>query len=150
MKHLKQSRRTREFLKTWAGKRQLFVADFYFWITETRMQKTPEGLMQSILHEILRKQPALVEKAVPTRWEHDALFHQNPSPWTLAELYDALDAVIREKPVACFCFFIDGLDEYSGDAGEQNRFAENILRLACSSAVKICVASRPWRASFFE
>jgi hypothetical protein len=144
MKHLNQSQRTREFLKIWAGKRQLFVADFYFWITGTRMQKTQEGLMQSILHEILRQEPALIEKAVPTRWEQDALFHQNPLPWTLAELYDALDAVIREKPTACFCFFIDGLDEYSGDAGEQGRFAEKILGLASSSAVKICVASRPW------
>ena len=146
MKHLDQSRKTKEALKIWAGTRQLFVADFYFWITGTRMQKTQEGLMQSILHEILRQEPALIERVVPTRWEQDALFHQNPSPWTLTELCDALDAVMREKPAACFCFFIDGLDEYSGDAGEQGRFAEKILKLASSPAVKICVASRPWTA----
>ncbi|KAM0703614.1 hypothetical protein Q7P35_009553 [Cladosporium inversicolor] len=146
MKHLNQSPQTRESLKVWAGKRQLFVADFYFWITGTRMQNTQEGLVQSILHEILRQEPALIEKAVPARWEQNALFHQNPSPWALTELYDALDAVMREKPAACFCFFIDGLDEYSGDAGEQGRFAAKILKLASSPAVKVCVASRPWTA----
>lgn len=106
MKYLNRSQQTRESLRIWANRRQLFVADFYFWITGTQMQKTQEGLMQSIIHEIFRQEPVLIEKAVPTRWVQDALFHQNPSPWTLTELYDALDAVMRENPAACFCFLM--------------------------------------------
>lgn len=93
------------------------------------MQKTQEGLLQSILHEILRKEPALIERVVPDRWREDSVFYRRSQSWTLDELYDALDAVIREKPAACFCFFIDGLDEYSGDAGEQGRFAEKYSSL---------------------
>lgn len=110
------------------------------------MQKTQEGLLQSILHEILRQEPALIPKVVPARWMQDGSFHETLQPWTLAELYDALESVIHEKPTACFCFLIDGLDEYAGDAGEQGLFADRIHKLANSSMVKVCVASRPWTA----
>jgi hypothetical protein len=146
MKFLNRSPQLRDSLNVWAGDRQLFVASFYFWITGTRMQKTQEGLLQSILHEILRQEPALIPKVVPARWEQDGSFHENLQPWTLPELYDALETVIREKPAACFCFLIDGLDEYAGDAGEQGLFADKIKKLASSSMVKVCVASRPWTA----
>lgn len=146
MKFLNRSPQLRASLETWAKGRQLFIASFYFWITGTRMQKTQEGLLQSILHEILRQEPALIPRVVPTRWEQDGSFHENFQPWNLTELYEALETVIREKPAACFCFLIDGLDEYAGDAGEQGLFADKIQRLASSSAVKVCVASRPWTA----
>lgn len=146
MKFLNQSPQLRASLDVWAEGRQLFIANFYFWITGTRMQKTQEGLLQSILHEILRQEPALIPRVVPMRWEQDGLFYENLQPWTLPELYDALETVIREKPAACFCFLIDGLDEYAGDAGEQGLFADKIQQLASSSMVKVCVASRPWTA----
>jgi hypothetical protein len=146
MKFLDRSPQLRTSLNVWAAGRQLFVASFYFWITGTRMQKTQEGLLQSILHEILRQDPSLIPRVVPARWEQDVSFHGSLQPWTLPELYDALEFVIREKPAACFCFLIDGLDEYAGDAGEQGLFADKIQKLASSSMVKICVASRPWTA----
>lgn len=146
MKFLNRSQQLRASLEVWAGGRQLFITSFYFWITGTRMQKTQEGLLQSILHEILRQEPALIPKVVPARWEQDGSFHENLQPWTLPELYDALETVIRETPAACFCFLIDGLDEYSGDAGEQGLFADKIQELASSPMVKVCVASRPWTA----
>lgn len=43
----------------------------------------------------------------------------------------------------CFSFFIDGLDEYSGDHHE---LICDLNRLAQSPAVKLCVSSRPWNA----
>ena len=144
MKFLNRSPELRASLNVWAGGRQLFITSFYFWITGTRMQKTQEGLLQSILYEILRQEPALIPRVVPARWEQDGSFYENLQPWTTLELYDALDTVIREKPAACFCFLIDGLDEYAGDAGEQGLFADKIQKLASSSMVKVCVASRPW------
>ena len=74
------------------------------------------------------------------------MFHRNPEPWSLVELYAALDKIICVKPRACFCFFIDGLDEFTGDANQQGVLAERIQELASSPSVKICVASRPWTA----
>jgi hypothetical protein len=146
MKYIIQSPETAVILRRWAEKRELFTASFYFWVSGSRMQKTQEGLLQSILYEILRQEPSLMPTVIKTRWERDGDFHRDPDPWTLSELYNALDAIIYEKPKACFCFFIDGLDEFVGDAGQQGEFAERIQKLAESSSVKLCVASRPWIA----
>lgn len=144
MKYINHSPNTTELLRAWAGPRQLITASFYFWNTGTEMQKSQEGLLQSMLYEILRHEPVLIPIVLPFRWQQDALFHEHPPPWKLEELYEALGVLIQAKPAACFCFFIDGLDEYSGDANQQGQFAEQILKLAESQAVKICVASRPW------
>jgi len=40
-----------------------------------------------------------------------------------------------------FCFFIDGLDEFSGDHSE---LCETVLDLCRSPHIKVCVSSRPW------
>jgi hypothetical protein len=144
MKYINNSSNTTNLLRTWAGTRQLIVASFYFWNTGTDMQRSQEGLLQSILYEVLRHEPGLIPVVLPSRWRQSALFHLQPPPWELKELYEALDLLIQAKPVAYFCFFIDGLDEYSADADQQGQFAEQILKLSESQAVKICVASRPW------
>lgn len=144
MKFIDNSSCTTELLQKWAGPRQLIVASFYFWNTGTEMQKSQEGLLQSILYKILRHEPELIPNVLPSRWRQDKLFHSNPPPWTLEELYAALDLLIQVKPKACFCIFIDGLDEYAADAGQQGEFAEHIMKLSESPNVKVCVASRPW------
>jgi hypothetical protein len=144
MKYIYNSPRTTTLLQKWAGTRQLITASFFFWNTGTEMQKSQEGLLQSILYEILRHEPELIPVVLPSRWQQDALYHQHPPPWGLEELNEALNLLIQAKPTACFCFFIDGLDEYSGDPNQQDQFAERILKLSESQAVKICVASRPW------
>ncbi|KAM0722948.1 hypothetical protein Q7P37_001146 [Cladosporium fusiforme] len=147
MKFLETSPETKDILLRWAGKRQLFVTSFYFWITaSSSMQKSQEGLLQSIIFEILRQEPALIPKVTPERWGKGTLFHLEPIPWSLTELYGVLEAIIREKPKACFCIFIDGLDEYVGNAWEHGEFARKIQQLGQSTAVKLCVASRPWIA----
>jgi hypothetical protein len=144
MKHLSNSPTTKSLLQRWANANQLIVASFYFWVTGTEMQRSQEGLLQSILYEILRQEPDLIPTVLPSRWQQGKLFLLDPPPWRVNELYEALDALIQAKPKARFCIFIDGLDEYSGDAGQQGFFAEQIMKLSESPSVKICVASRPW------
>jgi hypothetical protein len=146
MKYLVQSPQTDVVLRSWAGGRELYIASFYFWVTGTRMQKSQEGLLQSIIYGILSQEPALIPIVLRDRWERDAVFHRNPEPWSLVELYAALNKIICVKPKARFCFFIDGLDEFTGDANQQGVLAERIQELASSPSVKICVASRPWTA----
>ena len=60
MKYLVQSPQTDVVLHNWAGGRELYVASFYFWVTGTRMQKSQEGLLQSIVYGILSQEPALI------------------------------------------------------------------------------------------
>lgn len=49
------------------------------------------------------------------------------------------DLVFKGKKV-CFCFFIDGLDEYDGD----REVIDSLVRLSQSGHTKICASSRPW------
>lgn len=41
-----------------------------------------------------------------------------------------------------FCFFIDGLDEYDGDADEIAQYLKALS--TCSPYTKFCLSSRPW------
>jgi hypothetical protein len=144
MKYISNSPATATILQRWAGKNQLIIASFYFWVTGTEMQRSQEGLLQSILYEILRQEPDLIPTVIPLRWQQDRHFLLDPPPWRVEELYEALNVLIQAKPKARFCFFIDGLDEYSGDAGQQGLFAEQLMKLSGSPSVKLCVASRSW------
>jgi hypothetical protein len=144
MKYLSNSPATATILQKWAGTNQLIIASFYFWVTGTEMQRSQEGLLQSILYEILRQEPDLIPTVIPSRWQQDMRFLLDPPPWRVEELYKALNVLIQAKPKARFCFFIDGLDEYSGDAGQQGLFAEQLKKLSGSPSVKLCVASRSW------
>lgn len=143
MKYINSSPQKQEILRNWTGDRQLFIADFYFWYNGTPIQKSQEGLLRSIILKILREEPSLIPIATPDRWQQDAILHE---PWTREQLYGVLAAIIREKSEACFCFFIDGLDEYDGDAGEQGEFATKIRQFAESPQIRMCVSSRRWHA----
>ncbi|KAF5521118.1 hypothetical protein CGCA056_v006528 [Colletotrichum aenigma] len=63
-------------------------------------------------------------------------------PWRRSELVKALENLGTMDPAEWrICFFIDGLDEYSGD---QFELANDILRMGRSPNIKICASSRPW------
>ncbi|PSN71817.1 hypothetical protein BS50DRAFT_569427 [Corynespora cassiicola Philippines] len=120
---------------------KVVMASFYFWSAGTAMQKSQQGLFQSLLYEIFSHAPTLMQKACPTRWRAAEL-GEPQQPWTMKEISDAIQRTISlTENSAKFCFFIDGVDEYSGDHSEMVRLLENFSRLP---NVKLCVASRPW------
>ncbi|KAM7219342.1 hypothetical protein V8F06_005241, partial [Rhypophila decipiens] len=47
-------------------------------------------------------------------------------------------------PEHCFCFFIDGLDEYKGESQDYLQLVKMLQRWASSEDVKICASSRPY------
>lgn len=145
MKFLSDHAQTGEILKVWAAAKatRLVNASFYFWSSGNPMQKTQEGLLQSLLYQIFRQCPQVVPAVCHRRWSEDEHFHRNPDPWTRQELSDAIDSIVTLGGMqlsASFCFFIDGLDEYAGD---QYNLLQDFDRLAQSENVKLCVSSRP-------
>ncbi|GIZ38534.1 hypothetical protein CKM354_000195000 [Cercospora kikuchii] len=141
MKYISAHRSTIEALKKWAGTRRLITASHYFWYLGTSMQRSYEGLLQSLLYEVLRQCPDVIEQVCPSRWND---FVQ--VKWLLSELLDCIQRLAVIKPVGdvrepCFCFFIDGLDEYEGDDDEVIKLLQKI---SASENVKICASSRPW------
>jgi hypothetical protein len=158
MKYLCNNLATETCLQRWAGQKRLVTASYYFWHGGSAMEKSQEGLLQSLLFQLLNQCPELIPDVVPKRWQADNKFHYFPEPWSKEELADALRATLDQgKLPVRFCFFVDGLDEYSGEYQEiairdndarvqADHYALTVILndLARSEDVKVCVSSRPW------
>ncbi|KAH8886346.1 hypothetical protein GQ53DRAFT_750618 [Thozetella sp. PMI_491] len=146
-------------LRAWSKDRELVVASFFFWNSGTKLQKSQEGLLRSLLFEILRLCPKLiagVHKAIIDEDDEippDTLPSSNsslsPQPvsisWRLADLLKAFEYLRGQEMTAKFCFFIDGLDEYKEEDIHDPRDLIRVLRgLAQSSNIKLCLSSRSW------
>ncbi|KAK3382493.1 hypothetical protein B0T24DRAFT_661196 [Lasiosphaeria ovina] len=113
-------------LQSQVGK--LVLAKFYFWNSGTRLQKSQEGLLQSLLFEILRQCPELGHHF-----------------WAKSQTFLDTEVLLSTLVSKSFCFIIDGLDEYQADDTHDHRDLIKTLReLSAWPGIKFCVSSRPW------
>lgn len=131
--------------------RKLILANFFFWRPGTVLQKSLAGLFRSLLHDILKACPELTPKVFPELWDQVKLL-----PWQVeteltlskTEIQTAFAQLIKNRQLyqdLCFCFFIDGLDEYVGTHEEDHLHMTQLLcdwTNAAPEGVKICVSSR--------
>jgi hypothetical protein len=120
------------------------TAPFFFWSSGTEMQKSCEGLLRSLLFRALAQFPCLIPVCFRSQWS-SYYKDQNHAhfPWTTADLLRALSILIQQTTIpARFCFFVDGLDEHSGDYEELIHWLCDITET--SQNFKICLSSRPW------
>ncbi|KAI1149473.1 hypothetical protein F4825DRAFT_430339 [Nemania diffusa] len=141
MKHIADSSKTRAALRHWSSPSEPVISSHYFWIFGAPMQKSKEGLLRTLLFEIFRQYPALLKVVCSDRWDADFSSSAAAKPWSIAELRHALDLVTSAEVDVKTCFFIDGLDEYSGDHLE---VSDELLRLSKLRNIKCCISSRPW------
>jgi NACHT domain len=142
MKFLSNHPMTNQILRTWAAGSDLVIGMFYFWYAGTELQKSQEGLLQTLLHQILSQCPDLLPDVLPERWKECSSSHISSDHWTRAELIQAFEELARTTALTKkFCFFVDGLDEYSGDHEEIIKLLRDIT---CSDHIKLCLSSRPW------
>jgi len=147
MKFITGEESTRTVLSAWAEPKPAVMASHYFWSAGTAVQKSEEGLLRSLLYDIFRQCPDLIEQACPEEWLATVNLRtqdgaNNSSFWTSSELHKTLRRVASEGILSRnICFFIDGLDEYDGDHFELCRILQD---LAESPNIKICLSSRPW------
>jgi NACHT domain-containing protein len=142
MKFICNNPRTMENLQRWAALQNLFLGSHFFWSAGTPMQKSQEGMLQTLLFQTLSQYPDLAPVACPQRWERSSRtpFAGN-EPWTMEELFRSFEALASQTQHHCFCFFIDGLDEYDGDHAE---IVSIIKKLSSFPSIKCCISSRPW------
>jgi hypothetical protein len=145
-KHICHDTRTATALDRWANGRKLLTASHYFWYLGSPMEKSYSGIVRSILYKILGDFPELINPVCSSRWS-EALRGKDvrSMTWTDAELRDCLERLVTsdvkvEEKTPCFCFFVDGLDEYDGD----REVVRLLVRLASSGRTKIRASSRPW------
>ncbi|KAH8655457.1 hypothetical protein BX600DRAFT_365764, partial [Xylariales sp. PMI_506] len=149
MKFITNQPQTKELLVEWAGDEDnLAIAAHFFWIAGTPIQKSWQGLLQSLLFDVINKHLSVVPIISPTRWAAARVgnWQVASEPWSVGELTASLGALASADGIPVkICFFIDGLDEYESNHEELCKF---LLDMARYPHVKMCVSSRPW--SVFE
>lgn len=140
---------TERALKKWGGPARVLTAYYFFWIEGMPFQRSREGMLRSLLFDILRQAPGLIPSALPSQWDaddHD--YHPSEELWDLGELTQAFKNIVsqKEEPVKV-CLFVDGLDEF--DARNPSVGLKDLLNLTRDlggfSGMKLCMSSRMWQ-----
>lgn len=144
MKYLCSHTRVQAELQAWSGSDPPVVASYFFWRSGTELQKSQEGLLRSLLFEVLRKCPDIISKVIEIKWTYAVRDPwsrpKEQEPWTQSELMQMFDLFEDDHINSKFCFFIDGLDEYNGDPSD---LIVVIQKLARSPNIKFCISRRP-------
>lgn len=150
MKHLCGHPETMELLEEWAltADKELIFCKFFFWrITPVAEQKTLKGLIRGLLHGVLRQVPQLSRKLFPKQWKTERRIPELDD----RQFSEAFEILVGDSDILqeyCFCFFIDGLDEFEASISLQREthaaLADKLLMWAINSngGVKICASSR--------
>ncbi|RYP48317.1 hypothetical protein DL768_005773 [Monosporascus sp. mg162] len=132
-------------LKRWAHGARLLIGHYFSWSAGAHeLQKSHEGLLRTLLFEILQQDNSLVSRIFPGRWFLLQIFGGKvdlPQP-QFDELLTAFRALLSETAETLrLALIIDGLDEFADD----HRTLVGLLREANRKPwVKICTSSRPW------
>ncbi|KAK5677772.1 hypothetical protein LTS10_009655 [Elasticomyces elasticus] len=154
MKYLYSTPATRTRLTDWAQQKQVLVAAYFFWeVGKVALLRTQEGLLRTLLFQILRQRPDLIAEVYSDLWVlfTDALpsgqsslssFAGSQVSFHVQHLLEKLEAACRGIVDRNCCLFllIDGLDEYEGKPTEIIQLMNVLTGLP---NVKICVSSRP-------
>jgi hypothetical protein len=141
-------------LTDFIGERQLIFAHFFFWRSGTKLQKSLDGLFRSLVYNILEACPDLIPTVLPRQWNEvmNPLRLQAPTHLNFRDedIRAAFEKLVTSQEIHrkhCFCFFVDGLDEYE-ETGPVDYLAMTKLLQGWTSSsagnVKICVSSREY------
>lgn len=143
MKLLRDDQRTKYLLSS-STNLPIVEAGFFFWNSGSEMQMSQEGLLRTLLCQILEQCKDLTPIAFPDLWESFSLLSIVPAgDWSWTELYRAFRRLTERVCSSKLLFLlIDGLDEYNGNHSDIISLLKELATQ--SSNIKICVASRPW------
>lgn len=144
MKFAMRENRTSTFL---CEDGQCILAGFFFHDRGSDVQKSLSGMLQGIIHQILRQAEKLIVIVLPF-YATLARAQRTKLPiWDKETLESALVAITNQRNISIrLCLFLDALDEHGGDNGQ---LANMILKLTSNAdndrvKLKVCLASRSW------
>lgn len=144
MKYIVQNQLLDGLLRPWTASRQLIIARFFFWYAGQPLQKSHEGILRSLLHQIFKKRPDMIPVAFPRLCgrilQRHAATDRGLYKFPLSELTEAFARLTSNFLDVAFCIVIDGVDEFSGDHYDFSRF---LVQTANGTTVKMIVSSRP-------
>lgn len=125
--------RTNDALSVWANDRTIFTFSFYFWRPGTPLQKSINGLLRSLLYQLGKAKPVVVDYIKMARPNYN-------SAWMTKSLILALYRCLSDFHEDRIFLMIDGLDEYESNYGD---LLDELLQLQSRTCLKTCIASRP-------
>lgn len=123
MRYLHQKQLKDKLFSTWLKDEALTVAAFFFFERGGELQKSRQGMLRSLLHQILSTERALIRRVFPKEFETHSSLPPSFLDWVCLRtaFEQALqDYTDRGKSVI---LFIDGLDEYR-DLKHSNKYTE--------------------------
>lgn len=150
MKYIWRNSKTAQSIQLWAQERQkqLVTAQFFFWKPGCRRQKSFAGLVRSLLVQILRQYPKMIDtlfssKLKSTTWPLDGdAFEITISDDEAVEAFSQLIHHETIRSTHCFCFFIDGLDEFEEKYRTYTSLVQALNEWVSGDIIKLCVSSR--------
>lgn len=136
MSFIAQDNRLEDHLKIWANGRRLLIVKFFFWRAGAAQQRTMNGMLRSILHQLLSSDVTGIKPAS----ENLAPFFE----WTNKRLLKALNEVLASiEANLSICLLLDGLDECDNDDDCLDDLADLVEYLSQRPGLKLIASSRP-------
>lgn len=139
VKYILAHERTKKYLNIWSPGCK--IASHFFWRPGSQMQKNIQGLLCSLLYQLLGSSGTAlnaVMSSVPDTKE-------SYQDWPIAQLRSALRKTLGSYENGV-CMFLDGLDEIDPEDATKDGIPELldfIVELSQRSSTKFCLASRP-------
>lgn len=127
-------------LHKWTSGTPVDLLSFYFWESGTLLQRNTEGLLRSLLWQLLNLLKASSDHSVyrtPSFKAFSDVLNHTALPG-VRRLMELFSMTIEERRMP-FCIMIDGLDEFGDDLD----VLELVESLRVLGNVKLCVSSRP-------
>ncbi|KEF52071.1 uncharacterized protein A1O9_12061, partial [Exophiala aquamarina CBS 119918] len=145
MKYIYQDNTTKEELSIWADGKALILAGYFFFERGDVDQKSREGMLRSILHQVLSTRRDLIPKVFGQFFESTLPLSQGFISWkTLSGSFISMLDHLQDAKV---CFFLDGLDEQRmidrmDEYTEKEEIVHFLRRFKNRGNVKVCISSR--------
>lgn len=110
MKYVYQDDKTKEELSQWADGKDLVLIGYFFFDRGDKDQKSREGMLRSILHQVLSTRRDIIPKIFGQFFGNNLPLPQRFTAWT--NLSSALISMLDHLRDSKICLFLDGLDEY--------------------------------------
>ena len=147
MRFLKDKLEKNEHMAPWAQGCSVIRASYFSWSPGNKLQKSLEGLLRSLLFQILEKKPDLIPDVIDdAKWSSAQMSSINFADWSNLDLLSSLERCIQglQGLFVQVLFFVDGLDEFESADDTHQTLMEIFARLTCTPNVKIFASSRPW------
>ncbi|KAI1407119.1 hypothetical protein F5Y13DRAFT_175692 [Hypoxylon sp. FL1857] len=151
MKFIIQHQRTWELLHRFPSDALQISASFFFHDRGSLLQHSFEGLLRSVLYQIIgklqRSGADISELSKPLLDIYAPLSGEQSRNWTIGELESCISVLLRQTSVELDIFLLlDALDEYDGGPDFICGILKEMMNMTANSRtrLKILFSSRPW------